>query len=146
MYDYLTEELPQLVYSLILNFSGKESIMDPFDGRTRPGGDPDWRQNAAPFALPYLNPSGFAEGQKPSPTAYLGSDEKDWTAGYDQLDRTKPYSSSHPCSGTDNFYDVQLNEEAFLQAGVASELPKTRRLRSQLLYDCFLYRRTSAIS
>ena len=82
MYDYLTEELPQLVYTLIPNFSGKESIM----GHSMGGHgalviglkNPERYRSISAFA-PILNPSQVPWGKKAF-TAYLGPDEKDWAA------------------------------------------------------------------
>jgi len=121
MYDYLTQELPQLVYTLIPNFSGKESIM----GHSMGGHgalviglkNPERYHSISAFA-PILNPSQVPWGQKAF-TAYLGPDEEDWAA----WDATSLISQSptappiHISQGTaDAFYEVQLNEEAFLQA------------------------------
>ncbi|MDB6354249.1 S-formylglutathione hydrolase [Trichococcus sp. K1Tr] len=121
MYDYLTKELPQLVYTLIPNFSGKESIL----GHSMGGHgalviglkNPERYQSISAFA-PILNPSQVPWGKKAF-TAYLGPDEKDWAA----WDATSLIAESptappiHISQGTaDAFYDIQLNEESFLQA------------------------------
>lgn len=121
MYDYLTKELPQLVYTLIPNFSGKESIM----GHSMGGHgalviglkNPERYCSISAFA-PILNPSQVPWGKKAF-TAYLGPDEKDWAA-WDATSLIASSTTAPPIlisQGTvDNFYDVQLNEEAFLQA------------------------------
>lgn len=121
MYAYLTEELPQLVYALIPNFSGKESIM----GHSMGGHgalviglkNPERFRSISAFA-PILNPSQVPWGQKAF-TAYLGTDETNW-AEWDATSLIAESPAAPPIlisQGTaDNFYDVQLNEEAFLQA------------------------------
>lgn len=121
MYDYLTQELPQLVYSLIPDFSGKESIM----GHSMGGHgalviglkNPQRFRSISAFA-PILNPSQVPWGQKAF-TAYLGTDEKDWAA-WDATSLIAESDSAQPIhisQGTaDDFYEVQLNEVAFLQA------------------------------
>lgn len=121
MYDYLTQELPQLVYSLIPDFSGKESIM----GHSMGGHgalviglkNPQRFRSISAFA-PILNPSQVPWGQKAF-TAYLGPDEKDW-AEWDATSLIAESDSAQPIhisQGTaDAFYEVQLNEDAFLQA------------------------------
>ncbi|CZR04471.1 S-formylglutathione hydrolase [Trichococcus ilyis] len=121
MYDYLTQELPQLVYSLIPNFSEKESIM----GHSMGGHGalviglkhPERFRSISAFA-PILNPSQVPWGQKAF-TAYLGPDEKDW-AEWDATSLIAKCDSAQPIhisQGTaDAFYEVQLNEDAFLQA------------------------------
>lgn len=121
MYDYLTQELPQLVYSLIPNFSEKESIM----GHSMGGHGalviglkhPERFRSISAFA-PILNPSQVPWGQKAF-TAYLGPNEKDW-AEWDATSLIAKCDSAQPIhisQGTaDAFYEVQLNEDAFLQA------------------------------
>jgi len=121
MYDYLTQELPQLVYSLIPDFSGKESIM----GHSMGGHgalviglkNPQRFRSISAFA-PILNPSQVPWGQKAF-TAYLGPDEKNW-AEWDATSLIAESDSAQPIhisQGTaDAFYEVQLNEDAFLQA------------------------------
>jgi len=121
MYDYLTQELPQLVYSLIPNFSEKESIM----GHSMGGHGalviglkhPERFRSISAFA-PILNPSQVPWGQKAF-TAYLGPDEKD-RAEWDATSLIAKCDSAQPIhisQGTaDAFYEVQLNEDAFLQA------------------------------
>ena len=121
MYAYLTEELPQLVYALIPNFSGKESIM----GHSMGGHgalviglkNPERFRSISAFA-PILNPSQVTWGQKAF-TAYLGTDETNW-AEWDATSLIAESPAAPPIlisQGTaDNFYDVQLNEEAFLQS------------------------------
>ena len=98
---------------------------------------------------PILNPSQVPWGQKAF-TAYLGSDEKDWTA----WDTTSLIAQSptappiHISQGNDdNFYDVQLNEEAFLKAAEGKKVSykKLDGYDHSYFTDCFLYRRTSAI-
>lgn len=121
MYTYLTEELPQIVYSLIPHFSGKESIM----GHSMGGHgaivmglkEPDRFASISAFA-PILNPSQVPWGQKAF-TAYLGSDESSWqkwdsTSLIEQTEKVPPILITQGTS--DNFYEVQLQEKEFLKA------------------------------
>lgn len=121
MYTYLTEELPQIVYSLIPHFSGKESIM----GHSMGGHgaimmglkERDRFASISAFA-PILNPSQVPWGQKAF-TAYLGSDESSWqewdsTSLIEQTEKVPPILITQGTS--DNFYDVQLQENEFLKA------------------------------
>ena len=121
MYTYLTEELPQIVYSLIPHFSGKESIM----GHSMGGHgaimmglkERDRFASISAFA-PILNPSQVPWGQKAF-TAYLGSDESSWqewdsTSLIEQTEKVPPILITQGTS--DNFYDVQLQEKEFLKA------------------------------
>lgn len=121
MYTYLTEELPQIVYSLLPHFSGKESIM----GHSMGGHgaimmglkEPDRFASISAFA-PILNPSQVPWGQKAF-TAYLGSDESSWqewdsTSLIEQTEKVPPILITQGTS--DNFYDVQLQENEFLKA------------------------------
>lgn len=121
MYTYLTEELPQIVYSLIPHFSGKESIM----GHSMGGHgaimmglkERDRFASISAFA-PILNPSKVPWGQKAF-TAYLGSDESSWqewdsTSLIEQTEKVPPILITQGMS--DNFYEVQLQEKEFLKA------------------------------
>lgn len=121
MYTYLTEELPQIVYSLIPHFSGKESIM----GHSMGGHgaimmglkERDRFASISAFA-PILNPSQVPWGQKAF-TAYLGSDESSWqewdsTSLIEQTEKVPPILITQGMS--DNFYEVQLQEKEFLKA------------------------------
>ena len=121
MYDYLTIELPKLVYALIPNFSGKESIMGHSmggHGALVIGLKNLQRFRSISAFAPILNPSQVPWGQKAF-TAYLGTDEKDWAAwdATSLIAETAIVPPIHISQGTaDAFYEVQLNEEAFLQA------------------------------
>ena len=121
MYTYLTEELPQIVYSLIPHFSGKESIM----GHSMGGHgaimmglkEPNRFASISAFA-PILNPTQVPWGKKAF-TAYLGSDESSWqewdsTSLIEQIDKVPPILITQGTA--DNFYDVQLQEKEFLKA------------------------------
>ncbi len=121
MYTYLTEELPQIVYSLIPHFSGKESIM----GHSMGGHgaimmglkETDRFASISAFA-PILNPTQVPWGKKAF-TAYLGSDESSWqewdsTSLIEQIDKVPPILITQGTA--DNFYDVQLQEKEFLNA------------------------------
>lgn len=121
MYTYLTEELPQIVYSLIPHFSGKESIM----GHSMGGHgaimmglkERDRFASISAFA-PILNPSQVPWGQKAF-TAYLGSDGSSWqewdsTSLIEQTEKVPPILITQGMS--DNFYEVQLQEKEFLKA------------------------------
>ena len=121
MYTYLTEELPQIVYSLIPHFSGKESIM----GHSMGGHgaimmglkEPNRFASISAFA-PILNPTQVPWGKKAF-TAYLGSDESSWqewdsTILIEQIEKVPPILITQGTS--DNFYEVQLQEKEFLKA------------------------------
>lgn len=121
MYTYLTEELPQIVYSLIPHFSGKESIM----GHSMGGHgaimmglkETDRFASISAFA-PILNPTQVPWGKKAF-TAYLGSDESSWqewdsTILIEQIEKVPPILITQGTS--DNFYEVQLQEKEFLKA------------------------------
>lgn len=122
MYDYLTKELTEIIYSLIPNLSGKESIMGHSMGGH--GSLVIGLKNPARFAsisafAPILNPSNVPWGQKAF-TAYLGADQATWSE-WDATELIKKETTSQPpiliTQGTaDPFYEVQLNEEAFLAA------------------------------
>lgn len=136
MYTYLTEELPQIVYSLIPHFSGKESIM----GHSMGGHgaimmglkEPDRFASISAFA-PILNPTQVPWGKKAF-TAYLGSDESSWqewdsTSLIEQTEKVPPILITQGMS--DNFYEVQLQEKEFLKA--AGDKPVF--YRSEIGYD-----------
>lgn len=122
MYDYLTKELNQIVYDLIPNYSGKESIM----GHSMGGygalqigmKNPDRFESISAFA-PITNPTQVPWGQKIF-SNYLGEDEATWKQ-WDTVSIIKEAGDLPPIliyQGTaDDFYDVQLQEDAFLKAG-----------------------------
>lgn len=121
MHTYLTEELPQLVYSLIPHFSGKESIM----GHSMGGHgaimmglkEPERFASISAFA-PILNPTQVPWGKKAF-TAYLGSDESSWQEwdSINLIEQTEKVPPILITQGTaDNFYDTQLQESEFLKA------------------------------
>lgn len=122
MYDYLTLELPEIIYELIPNFSGKESIMGHSmggHGALIMGLKQPERFLAISAFAPIMAPTDVPWGQKAF-TAYLGDDEEDWK----QWDATQLLEASNVHSGpilitqgtADNFYDVQLQEDSFLAA------------------------------
>lgn len=136
MYTYLTEELPQIVYSLIPHFSGKESIM----GHSMGGHgaimmglkEPNRFASISAFA-PILNPTQVPWGKKAF-TAYLGSDESSWqewdsTSLIEQTEKVPPILITQGMA--DNFYEVQLQEKEFLKA--AGDKPIF--YRSEIGYD-----------
>lgn len=122
MYDYLTKELTEIIYSLIPNLSGKESIMGHSMGGH--GSLVIGLKNPARFAsisafAPISNPSNVPWGQKAF-TAYLGADQATWSE-WDATELIKKETTSQPpimiTQGTaDPFYEVQLKEDAFLNA------------------------------
>lgn len=133
MYDYLTEELPGIVHSLIPYFSGKESVM----GHSMGGHgalilglkNPDRFSSISAFA-PITNPINVPWGQKAF-TAYLGDNQSTWKQ-WDATEIMKTTSATHPpiliTQGTeDNFYEVQLKEEAFLAAA--------KETKGQVVFD-----------
>ena len=127
MYDYLTKELTEIIYSLIPNLSGKESIMGHSMGGH--GSLVIGLKNPAHFAsiyafAPISNPSNVPWGQKAF-TAYLGADQATWSE-WDATELIKKETTNQPpiliTQGTaDPFYEVQLNEEAFLTAAESAK-------------------------
>ena len=121
MYTYLTEELPQIVYSLIPHFSGKESIMGHSmggHGAIMMGLKETDRFTSISAFAPILNPTQVPWGKKAF-TAYLGSDESSWqewdsTSLIEQTEKVPPILITQGTS--DNFYEVQLQEKEFLKA------------------------------
>ncbi|MGB7365391.1 S-formylglutathione hydrolase [Carnobacterium jeotgali] len=121
MYTYLTEELPQIVYSLIPHFSGKESIMGHSmggHGAIMMGLKETDRFTSISAFAPILNPTQVPWGKKAF-TAYLGSDESSWqewdsTILIEQIEKVPPILITQGTS--DNFYEVQLQEKEFLKA------------------------------
>lgn len=127
MYSYLTEELPQIVYDLLDNFSGKESIMGHSmggHGALMIGLRKPERFAAISAFAPISNPSQVPWGQKAF-TAYLGSDETTW-ANWDATHLIKEAKQVPPILITqgdaDNFYQVQLQEAAFLEAATGHDV------------------------
>lgn len=121
MYDYLTKELPSIVYDLVPNFSGRESIMGHSmggHGALILGLKNPQRFAAISAFAPITNPLNTPWGNKAF-TAYLGTDKKEWenwdaTALIANGDVVPPI---YITQGTaDNFYEEQLNEQAFLEA------------------------------
>lgn len=120
MYDYLVNELPEIVYDLIPNYSGKESIMGHSmggHGALIVGLKQPERFSAISAFAPILNPSNVPWGKKAF-TAYLGTDETTWKT-WDATELLQKVGEIHPpillTQGTaDPFYAVQLNETAFL--------------------------------
>ncbi|MHA7118680.1 S-formylglutathione hydrolase [Aerococcus urinaeequi] len=127
MYDYLTKELPAIVYSLIPNFSGKESIMGHSmggHGALTIGLKNPERFSAISAFAPITNPTKVPWGQKAF-TAYLGSDETTWNE-WDATELLQSVGQKYVpiliTQGTDdNFYEVQLNEVNFLAAAKTTD-------------------------
>lgn len=125
MYTYLTQELSEIVKSLIPNFSGKESIT----GHSMGGHgalvlglrNPDRFQAISAFA-PILNPMQVPWGEK-ALTAYLGDDQttwKDWDAS--ELIKTAPQVPILITQGeADGFYETQLKETTFLKNALEND-------------------------
>ncbi|EOT28865.1 S-formylglutathione hydrolase [Enterococcus saccharolyticus] len=120
MYDYLTQELPSIIYHLIPNFSGRESIMGHSmggHGALTIGLKNPQRFAAISAFAPITNPIHTPWGNKAF-TAYLGTDKNTWE-NWDATTLLANCSTVPPIyitQGTaDNFYDVQLNEVAFLK-------------------------------
>ena len=120
MYEYITTELSGLVQTLVLDFSGQESIM----GHSMGGHgalvigmkNPDRFKSISAFS-PILTPSEVPWGQKAF-TAYLGNDKETWKA-WDSTELIK--GDQIPpiliMQGTgDDFYPGQLSETSFLEA------------------------------
>ena len=125
MYTYLTQELSEIVKSLIPNFSGKESIT----GHSMGGHgalvlglrNPDRFQAISAFA-PILNPMQVPWGEK-ALTAYLGDDQttwKDWDAS--ELIKTAPQVPILITQGeADGFYETQSKETTFLKNALEND-------------------------
>lgn len=121
MYDYLTQELAQIAFQLIPNFSGKESIM----GHSMGGHgalviglkNPERFAAISAFA-PILNPIKTPWGQKAF-QAYLGENQASWKE-WDATELLKRSVEIPPIlitQGTaDEFYPLQLKESDFLAA------------------------------
>lgn len=127
MYTYLTEELPQVVYDLLGNYSGKESIMGHSmggHGALIMGLKNPQRFKAISAFAPISNPTQVPWGKKAF-SAYLGSDEATWQE-WDATYLMQAAKSSAPILITqgdaDNFYEVQLQEKAFLEAAAGHEV------------------------
>lgn len=121
MYDYLTEELPSIIYALIPQFSGKESVMGHSmggHGALILGLKNPMRFSAISAFAPITNPMNVPWGEKAF-SAYLGEDKTTWKQ-WDATEVLKTVSDHPPIlvtQGTaDNFYAVQLKEDAFLEA------------------------------
>lgn len=122
MYDYLTKELPEIVHSLIPNFSGEESIMGHSmggHGALVLGLKNPARFKAISAFAPITNPINVPWGQKAF-QHYLGDNQSVWEEWDASKLLEKFGNSSAPILITqgsqDNFYDVQLKEIAFLKA------------------------------
>lgn len=121
MYTYLKDELPQIVYDLLENYSGKESMMGHSmggHGALIMGLKNPQRFKAISAFAPITNPTQVPWGQKAF-GAYLGSDESLWQE-WDATALMKTANELPPILITqgdaDNFYEVQLKEQAFLKA------------------------------
>ena len=122
MYDYITKELPMIVKELIPNFNGKEAMM----GHSMGGygallvgmRDHERFTSISAFA-PITNPTQIPWGQKIF-SSYLGDNQTDWKP-WDTVNlvgKDMTYPPIYITQGTaDNFYEDQLNEDAFLTAG-----------------------------
>ncbi|MFC4770640.1 S-formylglutathione hydrolase [Enterococcus hermanniensis] len=143
MYDYLTQELPAIVYSLLPNFSGKESIMGHSmggHGALMLGLKNPQRFSAISAFAPISNPMQVPWGKKAF-TAYLGTATKTWKE-WDATELLKTVGTKHApiliTQGTnDNFYEVQLNEQAFLAAADVAD--ETINYRKEIGYDHSYY-------
>ena len=127
MYTYLTEELPQVVYDLLENYSGKESIMGHSmggHGALILGLKNPQRFKAISAFAPITHPTQVPWGQKAF-SAYLGSDESLWQE-WDATILMQAANELPPILITqgdaDNFYEVQLKEQAFLKAAVIHDV------------------------
>ncbi len=127
MYDYLTQELPEIVHEIIPNFNGQEAIM----GHSMGGygalligmKNPDRFTSISAFA-PITNPTQVPWGQKAF-TTYLGEDESKWKE-WDPVELIKAADDLPPVyitQGTaDDFYEVQLVEDTFLAAAEGKDV------------------------
>lgn len=139
MYDYLTKELPAIVYDLIPHFSGQESIMGHSmggHGALILGLKNPARFKAISAFAPISHPSVVPWGKKAF-TAYLGEDQTKWQA-WDATALVANVDGPPPpiliTQGTaDDFYDTQLVETDFLTA--AKEAGASVRYESETGYD-----------
>lgn len=126
MYDYLKEELPQIVYPIVPHFSGRESIM----GHSMGGHgalvlglkNPERFVSISALA-PILNPLNTPWGQKAF-GAYLGENKAEWKK-WDATELLQQSSAVPPIYITqgmaDDFYEQQLREGAFLKVAKAGK-------------------------
>lgn len=119
MYTYITEELTDIVRSLVPNFSGKESIMGHSmggHGALVVGMKNSKRFKAISAFAPILTPSEVPWGIKAF-KAYLGEDKASWK----QWDASELIKETEVppiliTQGTsDKFYEEQLEESVFLE-------------------------------
>lgn len=121
MYTYVTQELTQIMHELVPRYSGKESIMGHSmggHGALMIGLKNINRFSSISAFAPILSPSQVPWGIKAF-TAYLGSEKSNWqewdaTCLIKRMNQTSPILITQGTA--DNFYDVQLQEEAFMQA------------------------------
>ncbi|AMB93798.1 S-formylglutathione hydrolase [Aerococcus sanguinicola] len=128
MYDYLLEELAELVEDCLPHGSSQQAIM----GHSMGGygalmmglKNPQRFQSISAFA-PISNPTQVPWGQKAF-SAYLGPDESAW-ADWDPVHLIKEAKDEIPIfisQGTaDEFYPEQLAESAFLEAAEGADYP-----------------------
>ncbi|WP_124057387.1 S-formylglutathione hydrolase [Vaginisenegalia massiliensis] len=121
MYDYISQELSQLVPVLVPEFNGKEAIM----GHSMGGygalllglKKPERFQSISAFA-PITQASQVAWGQKAF-SAYLGTDQTSWR-DWDLVHLISQTKQSPPIKITqglaDDFYPKQLQADQFLEA------------------------------
>lgn len=127
MYTYLTEELPEIIYSLIPNFSGKESVMGHSmggHGALMLGLKEANRFKAISAFAPVMTPSDVPWGRKAF-TAYLGTDQsvwQRWDSTYLIREAVDAPAILITQGTKDNFYETQLKEEKFLQAAKGKEV------------------------
>ncbi len=130
MYDYITDELSDIVKELLPNYSGKESIM----GHSMGGygalqiglKNPDRFTSITAFA-PISNPIEVPWGQKAF-TNYLGDNKEDWK-NWDPVQLVQSEESGNTPilitqGSADEFYPEQLTEDTFKEAvkGTGHEL------------------------
>ena len=121
MYTYITQELTQIMHDLVPGYSGKESIMGHSmggHGALMIGLKNSNRFSSISAFAPILNPIQVPWGIKAF-NAYLGSEESTWhkwdaTSLIKQMDQIPPILITQGTA--DTFYDVQLQEDAFMKA------------------------------
>ena len=124
MYDYILEELSDLIIDLLPNFNNQEAIMGHSMGgygALMIGLKNPARFNSISAFAPISNPTQVPWGRKAF-TAYLG--EGAWEK-WDPVSLIKQSTATTPIlitqGGADSFYPEQLHEEAFLQAAKQSK-------------------------
>lgn len=131
MYDYLTKELPEIVYNLVPNFSGQEAILGHSMGgygALQVGMKNPQRFTSISAFAPMSDPTRAVRGVHCF-SHYLGQDRANWKE-WDTVDLVKkegipPIFISQGTA--DNFYENNLEADAFLEAAESAGQELTYR-------------------